>query len=92
MAACCPFQCVSSTQAACVLLCSSSTDVARLQVYTAEEKAALAMLNVEENKKKEDKILGDMRRLVQRSLATEEEEEQAEAAQAAADPKEPVAA
>ena len=47
---------------------------AALQVYTAEEKAALAMLNVEENKKKEDKILADMRTLVQRSMAKDEED------------------
>ena len=39
-----------------------------MQVYTAEEKAALAMVNFEENKRKEDKILGDMRDLVQRSV------------------------
>ena len=47
-------------------------------MYTAEEKAALAMLNVEENKKKEEKILSDMRRLVQRSMATEDPEQGAE--------------
>ena len=47
-------------------------------MYTAEEKAALAMLNVEENKKKEEKILADMRHLVQRSMATEDVEEGAE--------------
>lgn len=34
------------------------------QVYTAEEKAALAMFNFEENKRKEAKILEEMRRLV----------------------------
>lgn len=38
------------------------------QVYTAEEKAALAMFNFEENKRKEAKILEDMRRLVDRTL------------------------
>ncbi|KAK9908297.1 hypothetical protein WJX75_005676 [Coccomyxa subellipsoidea] len=38
------------------------------QVYTAEEKAALAMYNFEENKKKEQKILADMQTLVQRTL------------------------
>ena len=32
------------------------------------------MLNVEENKKKEDKILGSMRALVQRSMAKDEDE------------------
>ena len=39
-----------------------------LQVYTAEEKAALAMFNAEENKRKEQKILADMQRLVQRTI------------------------
>lgn len=43
------------------------------QVYTAEEKAALAMYNFEENKKKEQKILADMQRLVQRTLGDDEE-------------------
>lgn len=38
------------------------------QVYTAEEKSALAMFNFEENKRKEQKILDDMRRLVDRTL------------------------
>ena len=38
------------------------------QVYTAEEKAALAMYNFEENKRKEQKILGDMQSLVTRTL------------------------
>lgn len=38
------------------------------QVYTAEEKAALAMFNFEENKRKEEKILDDMRRLVDKTL------------------------
>ncbi len=33
-------------------------------MYTAEEKAALAMFNFEENKRKEAKILEEMRRLV----------------------------
>jgi hypothetical protein len=36
------------------------------QIYTAEEKAALAMFNYEENKVKEAKILEDMKRLVDR--------------------------
>ena len=40
------------------------------QVYTAEEKAALAMFNFEENKKKEAKILDDMKRLVDSTLGT----------------------
>ncbi|EIE21677.1 DUF926-domain-containing protein [Coccomyxa subellipsoidea C-169] len=43
------------------------------QVYTAEEKAALAMYNFEENKKKEQKILADMQELVQRTLGDDEE-------------------
>ncbi len=38
------------------------------QVYTAEEKAALAMFNFEENKRKEAQILEEMRRLVDRTL------------------------
>lgn len=38
------------------------------QVYTAEEKAALAMLNFEEKRAKEQKVLDDLKRLVDRSL------------------------
>ncbi|GMH41882.1 hypothetical protein BSKO_09792 [Bryopsis sp. KO-2023] len=38
------------------------------QIYSAEEKAALAMFNFEENRKKEQKILVDMQRLVSRTL------------------------
>lgn len=38
------------------------------QVYTAEEKAALAMFNFEENKRKEQVILEEMRRLVDSTL------------------------
>lgn len=38
------------------------------QVYTAEEKAALAMLNFEENKRKEAKILEDMKKLVEKTV------------------------
>ena len=45
-------------------------------MYTAEEKAALAMFNMEENKRKEQKILGDMQRLVQRTIGDVEEEAQ----------------
>lgn len=41
------------------------------QIYTAEEKAALAMFNYEENKRKESKILEDMKRLVAKALGTE---------------------
>ena len=45
-----------------------------LQVYTAEEKAALAMYNFEENKKKEEKIIGDLQRLVEDTLGGSEGE------------------
>ena len=45
-----------------------------LQVYTAEEKAALAMFNMEENKRKEQKILADMQSLVQRTLGDQEDD------------------
>lgn len=38
------------------------------QIYSAEEKAALAMFNYEENKAKEAKILEDMKRLVDRTM------------------------
>jgi len=38
------------------------------QVYTAQEKAALAMLNLEENKAKERKILKDLKYLIKRSM------------------------
>merc|ERR1712113_352945 len=38
------------------------------QVYTAQEKAALAMLNLEENKAKEKKILKDLKYLIKRSI------------------------
>lgn len=41
------------------------------QIYSAEEKAALAMFNYEENKAKEAKILEDMRRLVDRTMGSE---------------------
>lgn len=40
------------------------------QIYSAEEKAALAMFNFEENRKKEQKILKDMQRLVSKTLGT----------------------
>lgn len=43
-------------------------------MYTAEEKAALAMFNFEENKRKEAKILEEMRLLVDRTLGGDEEE------------------
>ena len=46
------------------------------QVYTAEEKAALAMVNFEENKKKEVRILEEMRRLVDRTLGQGGEDEE----------------
>ena len=38
------------------------------QIYSAEEKAALAMFNFEENRKKEQKIRADMQKLVARTL------------------------
>lgn len=44
------------------------------QIYSAEEKAALAMFNFEENRKKEQKILKDMQRLVARTLGNKEDE------------------
>lgn len=53
------------------------------QVYTAEEKAALAMFNMEENKRKEQKILADMQRLVQRTLGETEEAPEEDAAEEA---------
>eukprot|EP01026_Neomeris_dumetosa_P066198 TRINITY_DN6396_c0_g1_i1.p2 TRINITY_DN6396_c0_g1~~TRINITY_DN6396_c0_g1_i1.p2 ORF type:complete len:233 (-),score=51.76 TRINITY_DN6396_c0_g1_i1:510-1208(-) len=40
------------------------------QVYSAEEKAALAMFNFEENKRKEHKILQDMKSLVKKTLGS----------------------
>lgn len=43
------------------------------QIYSAEEKAALAMFNFEENRKKEQNILADMQRLVSRTLGDKEE-------------------
>jgi hypothetical protein len=39
------------------------------QIYTAEEKAALAQLNFEEKAKKEQRVLNDMRKLVEQSIA-----------------------
>lgn len=41
------------------------------QIYSAEEKAALAMLNFEENKRKEAKLIEDMRQLVDKTLGGE---------------------
>ena len=38
------------------------------QVYSAEEKAALALYNAEEAAKKEARVLADMQRLVARTL------------------------
>lgn len=40
------------------------------QIYTAEEKAALAMYNFEENKRKEERVLADMQALVHKALGT----------------------
>ena len=42
-------------------------------MYSAEEKAALAMYNFEENKRKEGKILSDMQLLVERTLGDKDE-------------------
>lgn len=41
------------------------------QVYTAEEKAALAMVTFEQNRLKEAKVIEDLKRLVDRSLGNE---------------------
>jgi hypothetical protein len=38
------------------------------QIYSAEEKAALAMFNFEENKRKEAKVIEDMKTLVEKSM------------------------
>ena len=38
------------------------------QIYSAEEKAALAMFNFEENKRKESKVIEDMKTLVEKSI------------------------
>ena len=38
------------------------------QVYSAEEKAALAMINYEEKAKREVQVMADLKRLVDRSL------------------------
>jgi len=38
------------------------------QVYSAEEKAALAMINFEEKAIREQKVLADLRKLVERHL------------------------
>eukprot|EP00879_Flechtneria_rotunda_P020249 GHRR01021296.1.p1 GENE.GHRR01021296.1~~GHRR01021296.1.p1 ORF type:complete len:110 (-),score=31.66 GHRR01021296.1:128-457(-) len=40
------------------------------QIYSAEEKAALAMLNFEQNKQKEATLLEDMRRLVDKTMGS----------------------
>jgi len=41
------------------------------QIYTAEEKAALAQLNFEEKARKEERVLNDMRKLVAQSVQRE---------------------
>jgi len=41
------------------------------QVYSAEDKRALAMFNYEEKAKREHKVMSDLQRLVQRHIATE---------------------
>ncbi|KAM1966305.1 hypothetical protein ACFX15_046543 [Malus domestica] len=38
------------------------------QVYSAEDKRALVMVNYEENAKREHKVMADLQRLVQHSL------------------------
>ena len=38
------------------------------QVYSAEEKAALAMINYEEKAIREQKVMGDLKRLVEKHL------------------------
>ena len=38
------------------------------QVYTAEEKAALSMIDFEEKQKKEAKVMADMQKLVSKHL------------------------
>jgi hypothetical protein len=38
------------------------------QIYTAEEKAALAMFNAEEAKRKEDKLVEEMKKLVEETV------------------------
>lgn len=43
------------------------------QVYSAEDKRALAMFNYEEKAKRELKVMSDLQRLVQRHMASEEE-------------------
>lgn len=48
------------------------------QIYTAEEKAALAMYNFEENKKKEEKVLSDLQRLVEKSLQQDDPQDPSE--------------
>ena len=53
---------------------AADTCMMLVQVYTAEEKAALAMYNFEENKKKEEKIIGDLQRLVDDTLGSSGEE------------------
>ena len=47
------------------------------QIYSAEEKAALAMFNFEENRKKEQKIRADMQKLVARTLGEGGEDQEA---------------
>ena len=66
----------STAAAACpVSACPPRVCRKENQVYTAEEKAALAMFNFEENKRKEQKILEEMRRLVDSTLGQGDEEE-----------------
>lgn len=43
-----------------------------LQVYTAEEKAALAMFNAEEARKKEETLMDEMRKLVEQATGQDD--------------------
>lgn len=45
-----------------------SEDFSLSQIYTAEEKQALALVNFAAQKEKEAKVLTDLRKLVERSL------------------------
>jgi hypothetical protein len=41
------------------------------QVYSAEDKRALAMFNYEEKSKREHKVMADLQRLVQRTIGND---------------------
>lgn len=40
-----------------------------VQVYSAEEKAALALFNAEEAKRKEEKLVAEMKKMVEAAVA-----------------------